>query len=89
MEFDQFEQKLIDLLLRRYNRWFCKRGHLLGRLALPVFVLMLLPTFKPYATWLSWLAIMLIFEWYFVVTTRVIGKLKANLDAQVTDTRSV
>jgi len=83
MEFDQLEQMFIDLSLKRYNRWFFRWGHLLGWLAFPVAVIMFVPAFKPYGMWLSWLAIMFLFEWYFVVTTRVIGKLKANLDAQM------
>ncbi len=85
MEFDELEQKLIDLSLRRYNRWFFRRGHLLGWLALPIVLLMFVPAFKPYARWLSWLAILLLFEWYFVVATRVIGKLKAKVDSEVAD----
>lgn len=81
MEFDQLEQKYIALSLKRYNRPFFRWGHLLGWLALPLLLLMLVPPFKPYGVWLSSLGILLIFHWYFVVTTRIIGKLKSNLDA--------
>lgn len=79
MQFDKLERKFIDLSLRRYDRWFYRWGHLLGWLALPVGALMLLPAFRPYAGWLCWLGIVLLFERHFVVTTRVIGKLARGL----------
>ena len=81
MEFTSLEQQLIDLSANRYNRWFFRWGHLLGWLAPPVFVITWLPAIRPYRSWLFWLVIVLAFEWYVVVSTRVIGKLKARLDS--------
>lgn len=77
-ELNDLERKLVALSARRYHRAFYRWGHLLGWLALPILGLMLVPALEPYSEWLAWAGIMLMFEWYFVVSTRVIGKLQAR-----------
>jgi len=77
MVFTELEKKLVAIAKSRYQRSFYRWGHLLGWLGLPLTVLMFVPALKPYSKWLAWGAILLMFEWYHVVTTRVIGKLNA------------
>lgn len=77
-DLDNLEQKLVMLAAKRYKRFYFRWGHLLGWLALPLGALMLVPDLKPYTNWMAWAAILLGFEWYFVVSTRVIGKLQAR-----------
>ena len=79
---NSMERKIVDLSSRRYNRWSFRWGHLLGWLALPLFLVAALPGSEKYSGWLLTLSAYLMFHWYFVVTTRVIGKLKAALDAR-------
>ena len=78
MVFTGLEKELVALAASRYQRSFYRWGHLLGWLALPLGVLMFVPALKPYSGWLAWAAILLIFEWYHVVTTRIIGRLNAG-----------
>lgn len=85
-EFDKLEQKIVRLSAARYQRPFYRWGHLLGWLAPALFFLFFVPSLKPYQFWIYAIAIMLIFEWYHVVTTRVIGKLHAQVQANAQPT---
>ncbi len=76
--FNSLERQFVELAAKRYRRKFYQWGHLLGWLALPIFGLMFLPGLEPYLTWLGIAAILLMYEWYHVVTTRIIGKLHAR-----------
>ena len=77
MDFTRLEKKIVNLAATRYQRWFYRWGHLLGWLATPLVILMYVPALKPCSDWLAFGAVLLLFEWYHVVTTRVIGKLNA------------
>lgn len=77
-ELNDLDRKLIALSAKRYHRSFYRWGHLLGWLALPILGLMFLPAMQPYLEWLAWAVTLLMFHWYFVVSTRVIGKLQAR-----------
>lgn len=77
-ELDDFERKLVALSARRYRRAFYRWGHLLGWLVLPITGLMLEPAMQPYSEWLLTAVFLLMFHWYFVVSTRVIGKLQSR-----------
>jgi hypothetical protein len=80
-ELNHFEQKFVTLSARRYRSWFYRWGHLLGWLAVPIPILMVVPGVQPYSRWLAWAGALLFFEWYHVATTRVIGKLQDRADS--------
>lgn len=77
MVFTRLEKELVAVAASRYQRSFYRWGHLLAWLFLPLAVLMFVPALEPYSDWLAWGGMLLIFEWYHVVTTRIIGKLNA------------
>jgi len=77
-DLNDVERKLAELSAKRYRRLFYRWGHLLGWLALPLLALMFVPTMQPYSHWLAWAGVLLVFTWYFVVSTRVMGKLQSQ-----------
>ncbi len=78
-ELDKLEQKLVTLSAERYRRPFYRWGHLLGWFAPVLACLLFIPSLKPYQSWIGGACTLLMFEWYFVLTTRVIGKLQAEI----------
>src|SRR5580692_6328283 len=72
------EQRIVELAAQRYRRPFFRWGHLLGWLSLPLVALSFVPAFKSRDIWIVCAVNLLIFEWYFVLSTRIIGKLSTQ-----------
>lgn len=54
MHYDGLEEKLIELSVQRYNRWYFWWGHFLAWLVVPIVLLLWLPGFKRKGTPSGW-----------------------------------
>ncbi len=82
------EKSIVRFSLRRYDRPFYRRGHLLGWLLIPLAMLSVLPSFSRFR-WIGGAIYILMFVWYAAVVTRVIGKLASRLNIVLWPVRMV
>jgi hypothetical protein len=74
-DINSLERRIIALSVQRYRKSFFRWGYWLGWAAVSLIVLLFVPALRAYQAWISGAATLLMLTWFFVVATRVIGKL--------------